>query len=479
MRIERLENSKRKQERVLVHLEDGNILRITGAELLQFGLYQGLDLTPETLAATATQEYKTVDEMHADEARLRTVSEEEHARALRDLGIYLDRVVNDLMLTTMHKYDNSYEEEQNLSGIIAEAAKGKKTTAAVKAAFRKEGYAISDGHAKSILALIDRAANIPTGYYEAKPQRVVGFDEALAVVAPDNAPADLLGEMRNAGMNVVEYKAGDEADRLAKVNSIEKARFSVDEDGGILPDDEQDKWENTRLTPEQKEQLERARARARGDAPRMQDFDNVDDYFAAMRQRAEAERKKRMRNVPKEEFEGTEALQDLGIKIENSAGLYQNVEQMIENDKAAKKIQSDSKALVVIGIGGIYDADDIPSRMNASKVMELADYYTAEQAMKSDTIPMQRQDISQNLRVQAAELFKDTGNDTFEKKYEKALFSPKGGLALYHRTPQRSMRAIFGWEQGQKINEAIFEPVYVNEQERKRFVNRMHDEVRG
>lgn len=440
-------------------------------------------ITPETLAATATQEYKTVDEMHADEARLRTVSEEEHAKALRDLGIYLDRVTDDLLRTTKHQFDNTFEEEQNLSRIIAEAAKGKKTVAAVKAAFRKEGYAISDGHAKSILALIDRAANIPTGYYEAKPQRVVGFDEALAVVAPDNAPADLLGEMRNAGMNVVEYKAGDEADRLAKVNSIEKARFSVD--------DEQDKWENTRLTPEQKEQLERARARARGDAPRMQDFDNVDDYFAAMRQRAEAERKKRMRNVPKEEFEGTEALQDLGIKIENSAGLYQNVEQMIENDKAAKKIQREirwaEKRLSVTpkeksyaaGIAaGIYDADDIPSRMNASKVMELADYYTAEQAMKSDTIPMQRQDISQNLRAQAAELFKDTGNDTFKKKYEKALFSPKGGLALYHRTPQRSMRAIFGWEQGQKINEAIFEPVYVNEQERKRFVNRMHDEVR-
>ena len=35
MRIERLENSKRKQERVLVYLEDGSILRITGAELLQ------------------------------------------------------------------------------------------------------------------------------------------------------------------------------------------------------------------------------------------------------------------------------------------------------------------------------------------------------------------------------------------------------------------------------------------------------------
>jgi regulatory protein len=49
MRIERLENSKHKQERVLVYLEDGTLLRITGAELLQFGLYQGLDLPPETL----------------------------------------------------------------------------------------------------------------------------------------------------------------------------------------------------------------------------------------------------------------------------------------------------------------------------------------------------------------------------------------------------------------------------------------------
>lgn len=49
MRIERLENSKHKQERVLVYLEDGTLLRITGAELLQFGLYQGLDLPPDTL----------------------------------------------------------------------------------------------------------------------------------------------------------------------------------------------------------------------------------------------------------------------------------------------------------------------------------------------------------------------------------------------------------------------------------------------
>lgn len=184
-------------------------------------------ITPETLAATATREYKTVDEMHADEARLRTVSEEEHAKALRDLGIYLDRVTDDLLRTTKHQFDNTFKEEQNLSRIIAEAAKGKKTAAAVKAAFRKEGYAISDGHAKSILALIDRAANIPTGYYEAKPHRVVGFDEVLAAVIPDDSSKKLRDGLEQAGVRMLEYKTGDDADRLAKINSVEGARFSL------------------------------------------------------------------------------------------------------------------------------------------------------------------------------------------------------------------------------------------------------------
>lgn len=187
-------------------------------------------VTPETLAAVATREYKTVDEMHADEERLRTVSEEDHARALRDLGIYLDRVVNDLMLTTMHRYDNSFEEEQNLSGIIVEAAKGKKTAAAVKAAFRKEGYTISDGHVKSILSLLDRAANIPTSYYEAKPQRVVPFGEAVAIIAPDSTPRQEVEAVERAtGTNVILYKEGDDEQRLKILNGLNGVRFSAQE----------------------------------------------------------------------------------------------------------------------------------------------------------------------------------------------------------------------------------------------------------
>ena len=49
MRVERIERSKHKQERVLVYLEGGNLLRITESELLRFGLYVGLDISPETV----------------------------------------------------------------------------------------------------------------------------------------------------------------------------------------------------------------------------------------------------------------------------------------------------------------------------------------------------------------------------------------------------------------------------------------------
>ena len=49
MRIEKLERSKHKQERVLVYLEGGDVLRITEGELLRFSLYVGLDIDDKTV----------------------------------------------------------------------------------------------------------------------------------------------------------------------------------------------------------------------------------------------------------------------------------------------------------------------------------------------------------------------------------------------------------------------------------------------
>ena len=47
MKISKIEKSKHKQERVLVYTEEGDLLRITEAELLRFGLYKGMELPTE------------------------------------------------------------------------------------------------------------------------------------------------------------------------------------------------------------------------------------------------------------------------------------------------------------------------------------------------------------------------------------------------------------------------------------------------
>lgn len=442
-------------------------------------------LTGGTLTATSAPQYDSVDAIHADEERLRAESDDVHEKRLRDLDIEIDRVVDDLLRSTKAHSDSEYEERHILEDVLAEAAKGEHSPAAIKRSFAKDGYAIKDGNARSIMRLFDIAAKIPVGYFEAKPQRVVGFDEALAVVAPDDAPGDLLSEMRDAGMNVVEYRAGDDADRLDKINSIKNVRFSAeDEDGG--------EWnKELERMPESVQEAVRRVKDERSKKPNMQEFPNLDAYLSGRSAQQAAEKAERLRDKGKDEFKGTEALEKLGVKIENSVGDYSNVEQLIANDRAAKTIQRETrKAIKRLGAtpkeqnfalniaSGLYDEADIPATMNRGKVVELADYYSAEQSMSTDFIRQRRAEINENLQEKMKDLFDEHFDGEFTKEKSGKGISPESGFALYHRTPQRSMRAIFGWKRGEKINEAIFEPVYVNEQERKRFVNRMHDEVR-
>ncbi len=262
-------------------------------------------------------------------------------------------------------------------------------------------------------------------------------------------------------------------------------RFSAeDEDGG-----EWDK-ELARMPRSVQEAVQRVKDE-RGKKPNMQEFPNLDAYLSGRSAQQAAEKAERLRDKGKDEFKGTEALEKLGVKIENSAGDYSNVEQLIANDRAAKTIQREtSKAIKRLGAtpkeqnfalniaSGLYDEADIPATMNRGKVVELADYYSAEQSMSTDFIRQRRAEINDRLQEKMKDLFDEHFDGEFTKEKSGKGISPESGFALYHRTPQRSMRAIFGWKRGEKINEAIFEPVYVNEQERKRFVNRMHDEVR-
>lgn len=87
MRIAKVEKSKHKQERVLVYTEEGDILRITQAELLPFGICPGAELSEEqTEALKAAARRSETDLRAARMASGRMLSKKELTDRLRRRG---------------------------------------------------------------------------------------------------------------------------------------------------------------------------------------------------------------------------------------------------------------------------------------------------------------------------------------------------------------------------------------------------------
>ena len=178
-------------------------------------------LSARTLLSTAAAEYKTLDEVRADKDRLQQMPEAEYEKLLEDADGQIEQIVQ------MLRRDGGYTEREVLGEILLRAAQGKHTAAAIGKAFAKEGYIISKDAAQRILKLYKDVAKIPTGYFEAKPQRAVGFDEVRAAILPDNASEALVQQLKDAGVPVQLYKAGDDEARTALLNKVPNVRFAL------------------------------------------------------------------------------------------------------------------------------------------------------------------------------------------------------------------------------------------------------------
>lgn len=181
----------------------------------------------KTLQSVATPEYRSIQEIKADSGRLGMDEGAEHEAKLQAIDDQIGSIITKIKQGNKAHSDNSFVESDIIGSILMETSKGKRTVDAIMRAFSKEGYKISSQTAQDIQAVYQEAAEMPTGYFEAKPQRAVGFDEVLAAVIPDDSSKKLRDGLEQAGVRMLEYKTGDDADRLAKINSVDNARFSL------------------------------------------------------------------------------------------------------------------------------------------------------------------------------------------------------------------------------------------------------------
>lgn len=172
----------------------------------------------------SAKKYNSISDIKNDSSRLRTMNEAEYNALKEQYGARMQEIAQTLIDP---KNDNYFIASDDAYSLIVDAVRNSKDESGILRHLKKYNSRATEKTASDIAALVRDIAEMPTGYFEAKPQRAVGFDEVKAVILPDNASGELVSRLESDGINTVTYKAGDENSRLEALNGVENVRFSL------------------------------------------------------------------------------------------------------------------------------------------------------------------------------------------------------------------------------------------------------------
>lgn len=179
----------------------------------------------QAIWGVASKDYGSIADIKRDSGRLQKMTEEEYSAIRQKYSERLAELTNEIKDPAAR---NEFIASDDAASAIVETLRTKRTVAEIDKELRTyPTLQINPDTAEKVLRLAQDISNMPTGYFEAKPQRAVGFDEVLAAVIPNDASAEVKAALENAGVRMIEYASGDEKARLDAVNSVENARFSL------------------------------------------------------------------------------------------------------------------------------------------------------------------------------------------------------------------------------------------------------------
>ena len=196
--------------------------------------------------ASTTEFSSIADIKNNAEKRLQSLSDEEFSEIKKG---FADRFFE--LASSLPNNKDSFTATDDAANVLVEAISKYKTKSGIANYIRREcqGWATySDYVVDDLIELVSDIQQMPTKYFEAKPQRAVGFDEVKAVIIPDNSSAELKSALKSKSFNVLEYQSGNEQDRVAVLNSIEDVKFSDrDSDGNTLSKEQQEFFKNSKV----------------------------------------------------------------------------------------------------------------------------------------------------------------------------------------------------------------------------------------
>lgn len=186
---------------------------------------KGIGFGGGSIFGAATTEFSSVDEMKQASGRLQQMSEEEY-QEIKD-G-FTKRFFD--LASSLPKSKNSWTATDDAANTLTEAVAKYQTKRGIANYLRREldGWAnYSPQVVDDLIELVNDIRNMPTGYFEAKPQRAVSFEEVGVFVIPYDADVKLKQELLNKGYSIAEYDPKVEGDRQRVVNQFEEYKFSL------------------------------------------------------------------------------------------------------------------------------------------------------------------------------------------------------------------------------------------------------------
>ena len=179
------------------------------------------------MLALGTRDFRSIDEIRKHKNQLKHISDEEMSAAKTN-------IVNGFSELMDEMYDrgesNIFIARDRALQAMVEAVRNSRSAAGIMRELRQwHGLNITEDMGERIAALIEEVANLPTEYFEAKPQRAVGFEEIEKVIVPQETNQELLDALDEQGIPWETYDGTDE-DRLRALNEQQDAMFSFRDD---------------------------------------------------------------------------------------------------------------------------------------------------------------------------------------------------------------------------------------------------------
>lgn len=196
--------------------------------------------------------YRSLDEIRADEDRLQQLPEEDF-KALEEAAVQkLSDVCVDIVDSNSNAFQNRFGAALDVGEYIAEILNVTKDRATIKRKLQSDyNLKVSDTQMDALMEAIDEIANLPTGYFEAKPRRAVGFDEVKAAIIPASTDEDIKKGFNDRGIQMYEYDPDVEGDRTEKVNEAateQDLRFSItDSEGNALSENQANFFRDSKM----------------------------------------------------------------------------------------------------------------------------------------------------------------------------------------------------------------------------------------